>query len=63
MTHLAHLLILNLYGHFDEETDSQLRFLAQKSVGACDSTLSIQVIHIIAQIKLLNSQLKRVKLK
>ena len=39
----------------------QLRVLAQKSIGASDSSLSIQVTHTIQQIELLDSQLERVE--
>ena len=39
----------------------QLRVLAQKSVGASDSALSIQITHTIAQIEVLNNQLERVE--
>lgn len=61
ITHLAHLLKVNSYGHFDKEMAQQLRVLAQKSVGAGDSALSIQITHTIAQIELLGSQLERIK--
>jgi len=39
----------------------ELRVLAQKSVGASDSALSIRITHCIAQIKLLDSQLKQIE--
>ena len=39
----------------------QLRVLAQKSVGASDSALSIQITHTIGQIELLDIQLERVE--
>ena len=61
MTHLAHLLKVNSHGHFNKEVAQQLRVLAQKSVGASDSSLSIQVTHTIQQIELLDSQLERVE--
>lgn len=61
MTHLAHLLKVTSHGHFDKEKAQQLRVLAQKSVGASDSALSIQITHIISQIELLDSQLERVE--
>ena len=61
MTHLAHLLKSTSHGHFDKETAQQLRVLAEKSVGASDSALSIQVTHTISQIELLDSQLERVE--
>lgn len=43
MTHLAHLLKVTSHDHFDKETAQQLRVLTQKSVGANDSALSIQI--------------------
>ena len=61
MTHLAHLLKSTSHGHFDKETAQQLRVLAEKSVGASDSALSIHVTHTISQIELLDSQLERVE--
>ncbi len=61
MTHLSHLLIVNSHAHFDKEMAQKLRVLAQKSVGAKDSALSIQITHTIAQIELLDSQLERVE--
>ena len=61
LTHLAHLLKVNLHGRFDKKMAQQLRVLAQKSVGASDSSLSIQVTHTIQQIELLDSQLERVE--
>ena len=61
MTHLAHLLKVTSHGHFDKEMAQQLRVLAQKSVGASDSALSIQITHTIGQIELLDSQLERVE--
>ena len=61
MTHLAHLLKVNSHGHFDKEIAQQLRVLAQNSVGASDSALSIQITHTIAQIELLDSQLDSIE--
>jgi transposase len=61
MTHLSHLLMTASHGHFTKEQAKELRALAQKSVGASDSALSIQVTHTIAQIELLDSQLERVE--
>ncbi len=61
MTHLAHLLEVSSHGHFNKEEAKELRVLAQKSVGTCDSALSIQITHSIAQIELLDSQLDRVE--
>ena len=50
LTHLAHLLEVASHGHFKKETASQL-----------DSALSIQVVHAIEQIELLDSQLNHVE--
>lgn len=61
MTHLAHLLKVSSHGHFSKEEAKELRVLAQKSVGANDSALSIQITHAISQIELLDSQLDRVE--
>ena len=61
MTHLALLLEVSSHGHFKKEEAKELRVLAQKSVGANDSALSIQITHSIAQIELLDSQLDRVE--
>lgn len=61
MTHLAHLLKVSSHGHFNKEEAKEIRVLAQKSVGANDSALSIQITHAIAQIELLDSQLDRVE--
>jgi transposase len=61
MTHLSYLLECASYGHFKKETAKALRVLAQKSVGANDSALSIQITHSIAQIELLDSQLDQIE--
>ena len=61
MTHLSHLLVTASHGHFKKEQAKELRVLAQKSVGASDSALSIQITHTIAQIELLDSQLNSVE--
>ena len=61
MTHLSHLLVAASHGHFKKEQAKELRVLAQKSVGANDSALSIQITHTIAQIELLDSQLNSVE--
>lgn len=61
MTHLAYLLEVSSHGHFTKEKAKELRVLAQKSVGASDSAISIQITHSIAQIELLDSQLKQVE--
>ena len=54
LTHLAHLLETTSHGR-------QLRILARKSVGSSDSALSIQVVHAIEQIELLDSQIDHVE--
>ena len=57
MTHLIiHLLMTASHSHLKE-----LRVLAQKSVGANDSTLSILITHSIAQIELPDRLLDRVE--
>ena len=61
MTHLSCLLVKSSHGHFTKEQAKELRVLAQKSVGANDSALSIQITHTIAQIELLDSQLNSVE--
>ena len=61
LTHLAHLLDSASHGRFKKEAASQLRVLARKSVGASDSALSIQVVHAIEQIELLDSQIDHVE--
>ena len=61
LTHLAHLLECASHGHFKKEKASQLRVLARKSVGSPDSALSIQVVHAIEQIELLDSQIDHVE--
>ena len=63
MTHLIHLFTTASHGHFKKGQAKELRVLARKSVGANDSVLSIQVTQTIAQIELLDSQLKRLKPK
>ena len=61
MTHLAHLLEVASHGHFKKEQAKELRALAQKSVGASDSAVSIQITQAIEQIELLDSQLERIE--
>ena len=61
MTHLATLLKTTSHGHFTKEQAKELRVLAQKSVCANDSTLSIQITQSIEQIELLDSQLKKIE--
>ena len=50
MTHLANLLKVNSHGHFNKEQTKELRILAHKSVGANNSTISIQITQTIQQI-------------
>ena len=61
MTHLSSLLVKSSHGHFTKEQAKELRALAQKSVGASDSALSIQITHTLSQIELLDSQLNSVE--
>ena len=60
-THLSHFLTTASHGHLKKEQANELRVLARKSVGANDSSSSIQITQPIAQIELLDSQLKKVK--
>lgn len=61
MTHLAHLLDSASHGRFKKDTAKELRVLAQKSVGTCDSALSLQVTQSIEQIELLDKQVQTVE--
>lgn len=61
MTHLAHLLESASHGRFKKDTATELRVLAQKSVGTCDSALSLQVTQSIEQIELLDKQIQTVE--
>ena len=61
MTHLVNLLKANSHGHFTKEPAKELRVLAQKSVGANDSAISIQITQTIQQIELLDSQLNKIE--
>ena len=61
MTHLSQLLTTASHGHFKKEQPNELRVLSRKSVDANDSALSIQITQTIAQIELLDSQLKKVE--
>lgn len=61
MTHLANLLKANSHRHFIKDHAKELRVLAQKSVGANDSAISIQIAQTIQQIELLNSQLEKIE--
>ena len=57
MTHLTNLLKMNSHEHFTKE----LRVLAQKSVGANDSAISIRITQTIQQIESLNSQSNKIE--
>ena len=46
---------------FTKEQAKELRVLAQKSVGANDSAISIQITQTIQQIELLDSQLEKIE--
>jgi len=61
LTHLTHLLSSNSHGRFKKETAVELRVLAQKSVGICDNSLSIQITQSIEQIELLDRQLELIE--
>ena len=61
MTHLANLLKVKSHGHFTKEQAKEIRVLAQKSVGANDSAISIQITQTIQQIELLDSQLNKIE--
>ena len=52
---------MNSHGHFTKEQAKELRVLAQKSVGANDSAISIQITQTIQQIELLDSQLEKIE--
>ena len=61
MTHLANLLKVNSHGHFTKKQVKKFRVLTQKSVGANDSAISIQITQTIQQIELLDSQLEKIE--
>ena len=48
MTHMANLLKVNSHGHFTKEKAKELRVIAQKSVGANDSAISVSYTHLAA---------------
>ena len=60
MTHMANLLVSNSHGHFKKDQATELRVLARNSVGSNDSAVSIQIVHLIEQIELLDSQIDHV---
>ena len=47
MTHLANLLVKASKGHYTKEKAKELRVLAQQSVGSSDSSISIQITHMV----------------
>lgn len=61
LTHLSHLLECASHGHFKKVTATELRILAQKSVGSNDSSISIQITQTIELIELLDSQVDKVE--
>ncbi|SDP40620.1 Transposase [Eubacterium maltosivorans] len=61
MTHLANLLKVKSHGHFTKEQAKELSVLTQKSAGANDSAISIQITQTIQQIELLDNQLEKIK--
>ena len=61
LTHLSHLLKVSSHGHFKKDTATELRILAQKSVGCNDSSISTQITRIIQLIELLDSQVHDVE--
>lgn len=61
LTHLSHLLEVSSHGHFKKDTATELRILAQKSVGCNDSSISIQITQTIELIELLDSQVHDVE--
>lgn len=56
LTHLSHLLEVSSHGHFKKNTATELRILAQKSVGCNDSSISTQITQTIELIELLDNQ-------
>ena len=61
LTHLLALLKRASKGHFKKELATELRILAQKSVGVADNSLSLQVTQSIEQIELLDRQIDKVE--
>lgn len=61
LTHLSHLLEVSSHGHFKKDTATELRILAQKSVGCNDSSISTQLTQTIELIELLDSQVHDVE--
>ena len=63
MTHLIHVLESASHSHINKDSTRGLRFLAQKSIGINDSSLSIQIAQTIEQIELLDMQLFHTELE
>ena len=61
LTHLSHLLEVSSHGHFKKDTATELRILAQKSVGCNDSSISTQITQTIELIELLDRQVNDVE--
>lgn len=61
LTHLSHLLETTSHGHFKKDTATELRILAQKSVGSSDTSISTQITQTIVLIELLDSQVTDVE--
>lgn len=61
MTHLSHLLETTSHEQFKKDSATELRILAQKSVGSNDSSISTQITQTIDLIELLDSQVKDVE--
>lgn len=60
LTHLSHLLETTSHGHFKKDAATELRILAQKSVGSSDSSISTQITQTIDLVELLDSQVDKV---
>ena len=63
LTHIANLLMSNSHGHFKKDQAIELRALARNTVGSTDSAVSIQIVQMIEQIELLDSQIDHVDCK
>lgn len=63
LTHLSHLLEVSSHGHFKKDTATELRILAQKSVGCNDSSISTQITQTIELIELLDNQVHDIESK
>ena len=61
LTHLSHLLETTSHGHFKKDTATELRILAQNSVGSSDSSISTQITQTIDLVELLDSQVDKVE--